>query len=129
MFSNMKKWLEGSNFHRPLRCKPKQLSTLKGWTKSYYMDGKKNTSSIVELSFGKTTIGEYYAYLLDHLNKGETTSPSKKKIRFHHHNALAHTSEVVRAKLHDFTLLSSSSSSYSPAWSLWDYYLSPNMKN
>lgn len=83
------------------------------------------------LQKGKTINGEYYASLLDQLNKEiKTKRPhlAKKKILFHHDNAPAHSSAIATAKLVELRYEVLPHPPYSPDLAPSDYYLFPNMK-
>jgi histone-lysine N-methyltransferase SETMAR len=83
------------------------------------------------LEKGKTITGAYYSALLDRFDsdlKEKRPHLVKKKILFHHDNALAHSSGIVAAKLHELRYELLPHPPYSPDLAPCDYFLFPNLK-
>jgi len=75
--------------------------------------------------------GQYYADLLDWFDaelKKKRPHLAKKKVLFHHDNALAHLSAIAMAKLIELRYELLSHPPYSPDLAPCDFYLFLNMK-
>ena len=83
------------------------------------------------LEKGKTINGQYYAELLQRLKdevKNKRPHLAKKKIMFHHDNALANSSIVAMTKINELKFEFFPQPPYSPDLAPSDYHLFPNLQ-
>lgn len=81
------------------------------------------------LEKGKTITGQYYADLLDRFDDElKKKGPCLAKKKFHHDNALSHSSAVTTAKLIEFRYELLTHLLYSSDLTFCDFFLFSNLK-